>query len=40
MKQCYYELLEIDKKATSAEIKTVILTITVELQEACTEIPS
>lgn len=31
MKQCYYELLDIDKKATSAEIKTVIHTINVEL---------
>ena len=25
MKQCYYELLEVDRKATAAEIKTVSL---------------
>ena len=25
MKRCYYEVLEVDRKATPAEIKTVII---------------
>jgi len=31
MKRCYYEILEVDKKATSSEIKTVRIILSVEL---------
>jgi DnaJ-class molecular chaperone len=36
MKRCYYEVLEVDKKATNNEIKSVITILCLELQKACT----
>lgn len=40
MKQCYYELLEVDRKATGGDIKTVLYFIIIELSQACAQVPS